>query len=103
MTWFEALTGFPERSPKEVRENIVLDDETLTSRANGRKMVCGRLETSSLAELRERTHPAGRRGHYGRVRPPRVAGLLLGASARLFPLLVRGVGGLRASGTGGCV
>lgn len=68
MTWFEALTGFPERSPNQVRENIVMGEETLTSRANGRKMVCGRLETPSLAELRERAHSAGRGRRQLRVR-----------------------------------
>jgi hypothetical protein len=56
MTWFETLTGFSETSPQQVRENIILDGETLTSRANGRVMVCGRLETPSLAELREWVH-----------------------------------------------
>jgi len=54
MTWFEKLTGFPETSPSQVRENITLDGETLTSRVNGSSVVCGRLETPSLAELRGR-------------------------------------------------
>ena len=54
MTWFEALTGFGETSPSEVRQNIVIEGVTLTSRVNGRVMVCGQLETPSLAELRER-------------------------------------------------
>jgi hypothetical protein len=54
MTWFEALTGFAETTPDEVRGQLELDGETLTSLVNGRAMVCGRLETPSLAELRER-------------------------------------------------
>lgn len=62
--WFESLTGFPEESPEQVRRNITLDGETLTSRVNGKVMTCGRLETPSLAELRERVrsggHAAGR-------------------------------------------
>ncbi|MDM7924074.1 MAG: hypothetical protein QUS14_17445 [Pyrinomonadaceae bacterium] len=53
-TWFEKLTGFGEESGEQVRENIVLDGETLASRINGRSFRCGRLETPSLAELRER-------------------------------------------------
>jgi hypothetical protein len=61
--WFEALTGFSEASPQQVRETITVDGETLTSHGNGRVLVCGRLETPSLAELRERVasigYPAG--------------------------------------------
>ena len=59
MTWFEALTGFREESPSQVRQNITLEGETLTSRVNGRKMVFGRLETPSLAELRRRLRSGG--------------------------------------------
>ncbi|MBI1295637.1 hypothetical protein GC175_11855 [bacterium] len=54
MTWFETLTGFGETSPSYVRQNLIVDGDTLTSRANGKVMVYGRLETPSLAELRER-------------------------------------------------
>jgi hypothetical protein len=54
MTWFEALTGFPETTPDEVRKQLLLDGETLKSRVNGRVMRWGRLETPSLGELRER-------------------------------------------------
>lgn len=61
MTWFEKLTGFREKSPEQVRENIVLDGGTLQSRVNGRAMICGRLETASLGELRERAGSGGRR------------------------------------------
>jgi hypothetical protein len=63
MTWFEDLTGFRETSPSQVRQNLTLDGETLTSQANGRVMTCGRLATPTLGELRERVlgidHPAG--------------------------------------------
>ena len=54
MTWFQALTGFAEESPTQVRKNITLDGEKLTSLINGREMACGTLEVSSLAELRKR-------------------------------------------------
>lgn len=54
MTWFEELTGFPETSADDARANLVLDGGTLTSRVNGRSFLCGRLETPSLGELRER-------------------------------------------------
>jgi hypothetical protein len=52
--WFETLIGCPEGSLQQVRENIVLDGELLKSRVNGKVLACGRLETPSLAELRER-------------------------------------------------
>jgi hypothetical protein len=53
MMWFETLTGFRESSPRQVRENIAVDGETLKSRVNGKVMTCGRLEIPSLAQLRE--------------------------------------------------
>lgn len=54
MTWFESLTGFPETSPDAVRAKLRIDGETLTSLANGKAYACGRLETPSLGELRDR-------------------------------------------------
>ncbi len=54
MTWFEKLTGFPEISPNQVRQNITLDGDKLISQVNGKVMACGRLEIPSLGELRER-------------------------------------------------
>jgi len=54
MTWFEDLTGFSENNPEQVRRNLSLEGEMLISKANGRKLTCGRLETPSLAELRKR-------------------------------------------------
>jgi hypothetical protein len=60
MTWFENLTGFEERSPDQVRKNITVDGEMLTSHINGNSLACGRLEIPSLAELREQIPTAGR-------------------------------------------
>ncbi len=54
MTWFEELTGFREAGADQVREKITVSGETLTSNVNGKVMVCGRLETPTLLELRER-------------------------------------------------
>ncbi len=54
MTWFEDLTGFPEKNPEQVRRNFSLEGSTLISKANGRELICGHLETPTLAELRKR-------------------------------------------------
>ena len=54
MTWFEDLTGFSENNPEQVRSNLSLEGSTLISKVNGRELICGRLETPTLAELRER-------------------------------------------------
>ena len=54
MTWFEVLMGFRETSPNQVRENIAVDGDTLTSLVNRKAFTCGRLETPSLGELRNR-------------------------------------------------
>ena len=50
--WFETLTGFREESGDQVRRNIVVDGETMTSQVNGRRMICGSLQTPTLATLR---------------------------------------------------
>ena len=64
MTWFQVLTGFHEISPSQVRENITVNGDKLTSVVNGKVFTCGKLETPSLAELRDRVrscaHAAGR-------------------------------------------
>lgn len=64
MTWFEVLTGFRETSPSQVRENITVNGDTLTSLVNRKAFTCGRLETPSLGELRNRVgcsrHTVGR-------------------------------------------
>jgi hypothetical protein len=62
MSWFNALTGFDESSPEQVRQNLTVAGERLKSHVNGKTFICGRLETPTLAELRERalTNPATR-------------------------------------------
>lgn len=59
MIWFEELTVFKEQSPEHVRSNMVLDGKRLTSKINGKKRVCGRLEMPSLAELRAQVSALG--------------------------------------------
>lgn len=64
MTWFEALTGFEEKSPDQVRSNITVDGEILISQVNGKGAACGRLEIPTLGELHERVglNESGRGG-----------------------------------------
>ena len=55
MTWFETLMGFSEESPEQVRGNITFEGSSLESQVNGKVFICGKLETPSLAQLREYT------------------------------------------------
>jgi hypothetical protein len=61
--WFTKLTGFSERSPADVRENIVIRGNQLTSSVNGTTYQCGKLDIVSLGELRQRVAEVdGRKG-----------------------------------------
>lgn len=53
--WFRNLTGFAEESPEQVRANLHLQDNTLTSKVNGKTWICGSLETPTLKELRTKS------------------------------------------------
>ena len=66
--WFETLTGFPEESPSQVRTNITVDGQALKSRINRETLVCGHLETPSLADLRERVRSSGHKTGEASVR-----------------------------------
>jgi hypothetical protein len=66
--WFEELTGFTEKSPQQVRRNITVEGNTLKSLINGKILVCGELETPSLAELRETVRSSEYRGGQVSVR-----------------------------------
>jgi hypothetical protein len=52
--WFEDLTGFKEESPRQVRANLSIDGDSISSRVNGKSFICGHLETPSLAQLRSK-------------------------------------------------
>lgn len=58
MTWFEDLTGFAETDYETTRAQLRVEGERLHSLANGRNWHIGRLETPTLAALRERAAPA---------------------------------------------
>lgn len=52
MNWFKDLTGFAEGTADEVRSNLHLEGEWITSLQTGRRMRHGNLSTPSLADLR---------------------------------------------------
>jgi len=52
--WFKKLTGFAEESPDQVRKNIKINGQSLQSLVNGQSYYFGKLEISSLAELRKK-------------------------------------------------
>ena len=56
--WFNDLFGFHEESPEQARDNIIIDGEVMRSRINGKSYLFGTLETSRLAELRDRVRSA---------------------------------------------
>ncbi|MCF6191069.1 MAG: hypothetical protein L3J51_11360 [Cocleimonas sp.] len=62
--WFKKLTGFPEKSPNQVRENLILEDDVLISKVTGESFACGSLSIPSLRELRAKVQsidlPEGR-------------------------------------------
>ncbi len=57
MTWFEKLVGFKEIEPAQVRNNLVLKDNHLTSKINHKCYKCGVFELSTLEALRSSTSP----------------------------------------------
>ena len=63
--WFEALTGFCEETPTQVRKAISINGNLLKSHTNGKEYFFGLLETPSLAELRERVQCSG--PHQGEI------------------------------------
>jgi hypothetical protein len=58
MAWFDELTGFQEAGYDTTRARLRVEGDRLRSLANGRSWRIGKLETPSLAELRERAAPA---------------------------------------------
>ena len=62
--WFEDLIGFKEENPRQVRSNIILEGNKITSKVNGKTYTCGELTIPTLEELRKSTEnlvlPKGR-------------------------------------------
>ncbi|MGI9526108.1 MAG: hypothetical protein ACR2MS_03240 [Weeksellaceae bacterium] len=53
--WFEKLTGFTEKSPNYVRENLIVDGKDFISKVNNERFSFGELEVSTLAELKNKS------------------------------------------------
>ncbi len=51
--WFEDLMGFKEENPEQVRNNIILENEKMISKINGKTYQYGHLEIISLKELKK--------------------------------------------------
>lgn len=54
MSWFEELTGIDESDLQQVEGQLKIEGDRMLSLANQRSFSFGRLETPSLAELRDR-------------------------------------------------
>jgi hypothetical protein len=54
LDWFEILMGFKEESPEQVRENIQIEGETITSLINHQSYHFGTLEIASLKEIKKK-------------------------------------------------
>ncbi|WP_300672735.1 hypothetical protein [Soonwooa sp.] len=50
--WFEKLTGFQEKSPENVRQNLTIEDDYFISSANFQKLKFGSLDIPTLGDLR---------------------------------------------------
>jgi hypothetical protein len=57
--WFEALTGFQERSYEDTREKLRIEGRQLRSLVNNKSYAVGTLEVVSLGTLRERAKGSG--------------------------------------------
>lgn len=73
MSWFEDLAGFAETDYEATRVRLRVEGDRLSSLANNRSWRIGRLETPSLAELRERFAPKLAATH-GQLRVRNLAG-----------------------------
>lgn len=51
--WFKQLTGFEEKNPEFVRENLEIREDYFISKINNEKFYFGRLETPTLKDLRD--------------------------------------------------
>ncbi len=50
--WFEQLTGFKEKSPQYVRDNLKIEGDHFVSKVNNNRFAFGKLEVSTLKQLK---------------------------------------------------
>lgn len=62
MDWFETLTGFTEGNYTQTKARLELHDNRLRSTVNGKDWGIGRLETPTLAQLRNQAMSVSRPG-----------------------------------------
>jgi hypothetical protein len=55
--WFKDLVGFDEISPENVRDNITVNEDLITSKVNGKSFRFGKLEIPTLKELKNQSPP----------------------------------------------
>lgn len=55
--WFEELTGFKEESPKNVRNNLIIEGDSFVSKVNGRRFSFGSLEIPTLEDVKRKGPP----------------------------------------------
>ncbi len=55
--WFKKLTGFDEVSPEHVKENILIEGNTLYSKVNDKSYQYGSLQIPTLKSLKEEAPP----------------------------------------------
>lgn len=46
--WFEELVGFKEKNPEQVRSNLIIENENIISKVNGKSYQYGALEIPTL-------------------------------------------------------
>ncbi len=51
--WFEKLTGFREKSPRDVRNKLLIEGDSFVSTVNNRRFTFGKLEIATLEQLRQ--------------------------------------------------
>lgn len=51
--WFKQLTGFEERNPEYVRENLSIEGDEFVSKVGKRRFAFGQLEVSTLDQLKQ--------------------------------------------------
>ncbi|GAA0891931.1 hypothetical protein GCM10009122_16100 [Fulvivirga kasyanovii] len=55
--WFKKLTGFDEISPEYVREHLLIEGTSMTSKINGKSYRYGELQVPTLKELKAQAPP----------------------------------------------